>query len=570
MEKLQSAVQDFKKLLWVIAFFSLFTNLLMLAIPLYMLQIYDRVLPSQSSATLTFLSMIALLALLVLGGMETVRSILANRTAARFDASLGDVVLKQVIRTGAGSGGSSQPMRDLSAIRTIISSRQAFAVLDLPFASIFIALLFLIHPHLFWITLAGALVLIMIALLNQFLSSKSTDKQSEKSIITALQTEYLARNADSLVAMGMVNNVVNHWGNVHSNAMISGDEAGKINAIFTGISKFVRLTLQIVILGYGAVLVLQGEMTPGMIFASSIISGRALGPIDQVIGSWRQITGGLDSWKRLKEFLGKSKPQESYMTLPRPNGELEVRDILQPNALDPAARPVLGRVSFKLNPGESVAVIGPSGSGKSTLARIIIGAVTPLSGSVRIDGHDINNWDPEQIGQYIGYLAQDVDLLPGTIAQNISRFEQNPEPEKIIAAAKLAHVEDLIKTMPKGYDTPIGPGGAQISGGEKQRIGLARAFYGNPQLLILDEPNSSLDRFGEIALNRALSSAKKNKISVFIITQRESALALVDKIMRMQAGQIVDFGNKTEIMNKYRATQEQSKKPIDSKDNSND
>lgn len=554
MEKLKIAVADFKRLVWVVAFFSLFTNLLLLAIPLYMLQIYDRVLPSQSAATLTFLSIIALLALMVLGGMEAVRSVLANRIAARLDASLGDTVLQQVIRSGAANGGNSQPMRDLTALRTIIGSRQAFAMLDLPFASIFIALLYLIHPQLFWITLFGALILAGLAYFNQILSAKATGEQSSKSIMSALQTEYLARNAESLVAMGMVNNVVNHWGAAHSQTMQHGDQVGKINAIFTGLSKFIRLMLQIVILGYGAVLVLAGEMTPGMIFASSIISGRALAPIDQVIGSWRQLTSGLESWKRLQKFLGMSKPHEKYMSLPIPAGRLDVQEIYQPNALDPAARPVLGRVSFSLNPGESVAVIGPSGSGKSTLARIIIGAITPRGGTVRIDGHDISNWDPEHIGKHIGYLAQDVELLPGTIAQNISRFESNPDSKKIIEAAGLAHVEDLIKSMPRGYDTPIGPGGAQISGGEKQRIGLARAFYGDPKLLVLDEPNSSLDRFGEIALNKALQEAKQKRITVFIITQRESALALVDKLMRIQAGTIADFGNKAEIIKKFSAS----------------
>lgn len=553
MDKLRSAVSDFKRLVWVIAFFSLFTNILMLAIPLYMLQIYDRVLPSQSSATLTFLSIIALLALLVLGGMEAVRSILANRVAARIDATLGDEVLQQVIRAGSLTGGSSQPMRDLSAIRTILGSRQAFAVLDLPFASIFIAILYFIHPHLFWITLAGAVVLAMLALLNQYLSSAPVREQSDKAIMTALQTEYLARNADSLVAMGMVRNVVDHWGANHALEMQVGDRAGRINALFTGVSRFIRLTLQIVILGYGALLVLDGEITPGMIFASSIVAGRALAPIDQVISSWRQVTGGLESWRRLKKFISNVKPAERYMSLPRPQGLLEVQELLQPNALDPAAKPVLSRVSFRLEPGESVAVIGPSGSGKSTLARIIVGAINPRSGTVRIDGHDITNWDPEALGRHIGYLAQDVDLLPGTIAQNISRFDPAPDPQDVISAARLAHAEDLIKTMPKGYDTPIGPGGAQISGGEKQRIGLARAFYGDPQLLVLDEPNSSLDRFGEIALNKALSEAKEKGITVFIITQRESALALVDKILRIQAGQIVDFGDKAEIMKKYAA-----------------
>ncbi len=559
MERLQGAVSDFKRLLWVIGFFSLFTNLLMLAIPLYMLQIYDRVLPSQSSATLTFLSIIAVLALMVLGGMEAVRSLLANRTAARIDADLSDTVLQQVIRSGSVSGGSSQPMRDLTAVRTLVSSRQAFALLDLPFASIFVALLYLVHPHLFWITLAGALLLACVAILNQWLSAKAAHKQSATAIMSALQTEYLARNADSLVAMGMVNNVVNHWGRAHSASMQAGDETGKINSIFTGVSKFLRLLLQIVILGYGAVLVLEGEMTPGMIFASSILSGRALQPIDQVIGSWRQLVSGMESWKRLQEFLKKSKTRENYMALPRPQGQLEVRDILHVNSADAAARPILARVSFRLEPGESVAVIGPSGSGKSTLARIIIGAVSPRSGTVRIDGHDISNWDPEEIGKYIGYLAQDVELLPGTIAQNISRFEPRPSPEKIIEAAQLAHVEDLIKTMANGYDTPIGPGGVQISGGEKQRIGLARAFYGDPQFLVLDEPNSSLDRHGEIALNRALASAKKKGITVFIITQRETALNLVDKIMRIQAGQIVDFGDRVEIIKKYSANTPQPK-----------
>lgn len=561
MDKLHSASADFKRLLWIIAFFSLFTNLLMLAIPLYMLQIYDRVLPSQSSATLTFLSIIAFVALLVLGGMEAVRSILANRTANRFDAGLGDTVLKHVIRTSSASAGSAQPMRDLSMIRTVISSRQAFALLDLPFATVFIAILYVIHPHLFWITLAGAAILTFIALLNQAWSSKPTRRQAEKSIQTALQTEYLAKNADSLVAMGMVTNVVNYWGSNHAESMRQSDYVGKINSIFTGISRFFRLGLQIVILGYGALLVLDGEITPGMIFASSIVSGRALQPIDQVIGSWRQITGGWQAWTRLKKFLNTAKSEDEFTPLSAPNGLLEVQDVVQLNALDPSARPILGNVSFKLEAGESVAVIGPSGSGKSTLARIIVGAIKPRAGMVRIDGHDISNWDPEDIGQYIGYLAQDVELLPGTIAQNISRFAPNPSSQSIIEAAKLAHVEDLIKTMPRGYDTLIGPGGAQISGGEKQRIGLARAFFGNPKLIVLDEPNSSLDRFGEDALNRALLAAKERKITVFVITQRESVLARIDKIMRMRAGKISDFGDRNEIIKKY-SKNTQTKVPV--------
>lgn len=552
MNIIKNATRDFTQLLWVMAFFSLFSNLMMLAIPLYMLQIYDRVLPSQSTDTLTFLSIIAVFALLVLGGMEAIRAVLANRAAVRLDATLGDTVLKQIIRTGAFSGGNAQPMRDLAGIRNLISSRQVFAVLDLPFATIFIGLLYLVHPHLFWLTLAGAVILTMIAILNQVATSRASKIQSEKQMSSSLQTEFLARNADSLVAMGMINNVVNHWGNLHVQSIMAGDKSAKANATFSGISRFIRLGIQIAVLGYGAKLVLQGEMTPGMIFASSIVSGRALQPIDQVIGAWRNLSSGAQSWKRLKQFLSFADNETEYTQLPAPKGLLQVSNIVQPNALDPTAKPILAKISFQLEPGTAVVVIGPSGSGKTTLARVIVGALKPRAGTVRLDGHDINNWDPEDLGKYIGYLAQDVELLPGTIAQNISRFEHSPSSEKIMQAASIAHVDDLIKSMPKGFDTPIGPGGAQISGGEKQRIGLARAFYGEPKLLVLDEPNSSLDRIGETALLRAVIEAKKKNISVIIISQRESALAVADKIIRMQAGEITDFGDRDTIVEKYK------------------
>ena len=551
MDQLESAKRDFNRLLWVVGFFSIFTNLLMLSIPLYMLQIYDRVLPSQSSATLAFLTMLAFLALLVLGAMESVRSILANRMAARFDASLGDSVLRHVIRDGAASGGSSQPVRDVAAIRSLIGSRQSFAILDMPFAAIFVGLMYFIHPSLFWITLAGAVILALIALLNQYLSRKPALRQNETGIATGFQTEYLARNADSLVAMGMVSNVVDNWGRSHSVEMIEGDRLGRISAIFTGISRFFRLGLQIVIQGYGALLVLDGQMTAGMIFASSIVSGRALQPIDQVIGSWRQTAAGYQSWKRLCAFLSGKRSLTAQSPLPRPKGTLQVAGIFQPNPQDPAGNPILAGISFNLEAGKSVAILGPSGSGKTTLARIIVGARKAMRGTVRIDGHDIANWDSEALGAHIGYLAQDVELLPGTIAQNISRFSPNPDPQKYMDAARLAHAEELIKAMPKGYDTLIGPGGVQISGGEKQRIGLARAFYGDPCLLVLDEPNSSLDKIGEKALNHALSEAGRKGITVIIVTQRESALAGVDKIMRMAKGRILDFDDRDKILAKF-------------------
>jgi ATP-binding cassette subfamily C protein len=288
-----------------------------------------------------------------------------------------------------------------------------------------------------------------------------------------------------------------------------------------------------------------------MIFAASLISGRALQPLDQVIGSWRHLASGLQSWKRVQAFMEKADRRDKYTKLPPPEGHLEVVDLLQINPADPAKPPILARISFALEAGKSVAVLGPSGSGKSTLARMIVGAAVPRAGHVRIDGHDIANWDPEDLGRYIGYLAQEVELVPGTVAQNISRFDPAPNDADIVAAAKAAHVEDLIQRLPRGYDTVIGMGGVQISGGEKQRIGLARALYGKPRLLVLDEPNSSLDRVGELALMRALADAKANHVTVFVITQREMVLAGVDKIIRMQNGAILEYDDRDVILARH-------------------
>lgn len=537
------------------AVFSLAVNVLMLTMPLYMLQIYDRVLPSQSTDTLVFLSLIAGLALLVLGLLEVVRSIIANRVAARLDVSLSDLALRTVIRRGTNMPGLIQPVRDVFSLRGLLSSKIAFSVLDLPFSTLFIGIMYFIHPSLFWITVAGAAVLTAIAFANQWAIAKESLLQARMTLQSDNRAENLARNSESLIAMGMVGNTIDKWGADHAQSLVHADRAAKTNAWFAGISRTVRFALQIAILGYGAKLVLDGEMTPGMIFAASIISGRGLQPIDQVIGSWRQLATGWQSWKRVSKFLQDADIRQDFTRLPAPHGKLEVAGIYVPNWADPARPPILKDISFRLLAGESAAVLGPSGSGKTTLARIVVGAMKPRAGHVRLDGNDIANWDPEELGRDIGYLAQDVELIPGTIAQNISRFAPDAEDADIVAAARLAHAEDLIQAMPNGYDTPIGVGGIQISGGEKQRVALARAFFREPRLLVLDEPNSSLDRIGEMALMRALAEAKEKNITVLIITQREMVLNGVDKILRMQNGSVSDFGNRDDIIAKYRGAQ---------------
>ena len=552
METLKYAVKSFRVLLFIMAGFSLFAALLQLTVPLYMLQIYDRVLPSNSTDTLLFLSLLAGFALLVLGCTEIVRQILANRAATRLDDALSETVLSRVIERGYATNGNAQPMRDLQVVQSILSSRVLFNVIDLPFVTIFLAFLYLIHPSIFWLAVAGAILLVFITGLNQWMTKSSNEAQTAAANVASQQAGYLARNSDSIIAMGMTRNVVSNWENWNDSALVSADRSSRINSIFAGISSTLRMGIQIAVLGYGAYLVQAGEMTAGMIFAASLISGRALQPIYVTISSWRQLNAGWRAWKNIKMFLGTGDSRDNYTELASPVGSLSVEAVLQPNPTDATKPPLLNRVSFALNPGESVGVVGASGSGKTTLARIIVGAIKPVAGHVRLDGTELSNWNPDQLGMHIGYVEQDVELLPGTIAQNIARFRSDAKDEDILQAARMAHVEDLIKKMPKGYDTVIGPGGQHVSGGEKQRIALARAFFGNPKLLVLDEPNSSLDRIGENALMRALMAAKQNEITVFLVTQREKVIQAVDKILRMEAGRVTDFDTRDAVIEAHR------------------
>ncbi len=563
MKNLILARRDFRTALWRMAVFSFFVNILLLVMPLYMLQIYDRVLPSQSNDTLLFLSLIAIFALVVMGILEMVRSVLANRAASNLETVLGDDVLSMSILAGTRTNGSIQPLRDLQTIRGVISSRLAFAVLDLPFSFLFSAVLYIIHPDLFWIVVGGALVLAALAFFGQILVAKPTAQNVESTIRSNHRAEYLARNSDSLRAMGMMKNSVALWGEEYARSLVAGDRAAVISGIMGGISKAFRMGLQIGILGYGAILVLDGEITAGMIFASSIISSRALQPIDQVINSWRQLAAGWLSWQRLSSDLEKFQIRDRFTPLPEPAANIVARDLYYANPVNLANPPIVMGISFQINAGEIVAIVGPSGAGKSTLARILVGALVPQRGVVRIDGHDIANWDPEELGKHIGYLSQDVELLPGTVGQNISRFIPDAREEEIWAASEMAHAQELIQRLPNAYDTPISTGISQISGGEKQRIGLARAFFGNPKILVLDEPNSSLDAAGTRALVMALAAAKKKGIAVLLITQRTEVIQFVDKIMQIVDGSLKLFGPRDSVLKKLReeAQNNESKPP---------
>ncbi|MBZ9710928.1 type I secretion system permease/ATPase [Mesorhizobium sp. ESP7-2] len=526
--------------------FSLLINILLLVIPLYLLQVYDRVLPSSSVETLVYLSGIAVLALAFLGLLDAIRAVYTQRVAATVDRKLGASTF--AISLGAKYAGLS-PLRDLASVCAFIRSRGVAVLFDLPFAPVFLALLYLIHPVLFWVTVAGAVLLLFLVAANQLAIGRNDALSTERSALASQAEQAFARNAETLRAMGMVENASRVWARHVAAALAFHDRSSSANAIFSGASRALRMMLQLAILGAGAWLVLQGQMTAGMIFASSLVSSRALQPLDQLIGAWRQIADARRAWTRLEKALAARPAEARKLILPDPAGAICAQDVffMPPNAR-PGTEPILKRLTFAIGAGEALAIVGPSGAGKSTLARLLVGAAQPTGGSIRIDGADIGTWDESQLGKHVGYLAQEVELFPGSIAQNVARFDPEADDGAIVDAARRAQVHELILAQRDGYQTMIGPSDRALSGGERQRIGLARAFYGNPRILVLDEPSSHLDGSGEAALEAVLSAARTAGVTVVVITHQPSIAAACDRVMLLRGGMIEAFGPSTEML----------------------
>jgi len=531
-----------------VGIFSLLINILLLVIPLYLLQVYDRVLPSSSVETLLYLSAIAVLALAFLGFLDAIRAIYTQRVAATVDQKLGSRTFAASLGAKHAGGGWS-PLRDLASVCAFIKSRGVAVLFDLPFAPIFLALLFLIHPVLFWLTLGGAVLLIALVVANQLAIGRNDALSAERSALASLSEQTFVRNAETLRAMGMVQNAANTWGRHVAEALTLHDRSSSANAIFSGTSRGLRMMLQLAILGAGAWLVLQGQMTAGMIFASSLVSSRALQPLDQLIGSWRQIADARRAWKRLEKALSAHPAEARKLTLPDPSGAISVQDLffIAPNAAF-GTEPILKRLGFEIGAGEAVAIVGPSGAGKSTLARLLVGAVQPTGGCVRIDGADLGTWDEKQLGRRIGYLAQEVEIFPGSIAENVARFDPDADDASIIEAARRVEAHELILTLRDGYQTRIGPSERTLSGGERQRIGLARAFYGNPRILVLDEPNTHLDGTGEATFEAVFAAARASGVTIVVITHRPSIAAACDRVMLLRGGVIEAFGPSGEVL----------------------
>ncbi len=527
--------------------FSIAVNLLVLAIPVYLFNMSDRVLTSRSTDTLIMLTMIVVVAIGAHVLMDMMRRIILMRVAVETEARLGGPVLSAAAK--AAQGGSSrefQTLADLQHLRSFITGPVLLTMFDAPIAPLYFAVIFLIHPHLGLIVLASGIGLMGVAILNQRITAVPFTRANAFGARANLQAEAMARNAQVINAMGMIPEGVQVWGQETVESLRAQVAGQDLNIIMTGVSKFLRLCTQIAILGWGAWLALESELTGGMIIAASIVASRALAPLEGTIEGWRNFVQARSAYGRVKTLLQSSPLNFDRLRLPRPQGHLSVERILY--VPPPTKKVILNGISFQLQPGESLSIVGDSGTGKTMLARMLVGSIIPTAGSVRLDMMDLRNWDPRQFGESVGYLPQDVQLFPASIKANIARMREDARDEDIFDAAELADVHEMISSFAQGYETVVGMDGSPLSGGQRQRIGLARAFYGNPRLMVLDEPNSNLDAGGERALAQALLRAKKKQITVVTITQRAALLRSVDKIMILHNGAVQAFGSRDEIL----------------------
>lgn len=542
-----------RQALFDIGIFSFVINALMLVMPLYLLQVYDRVLTSNRTETLIYLSLIAVFGFVCLGLFEALRSVYAVRIANRFDIENAKPAFLAGLASPRAAEGDVQPLRDLATVQKLISSKLAFLLFDLPFVPLFIFILFFIHPLLFWLTIAGVVVLVLIALANQWAVSRKMRVTNGNQLAAMNAAQFVTRNADSVRALGMTDHAVGQWASIHLPSVDGADWTGRVNAMFSGASRAVRMILQIAILGVGAWLVLRGEMTAGMIFASSIISGRGLQPIDQLIGSWPQLVDARQTYQRLNAALDDVKEVRGFDPVPVLKGAIQVENLVYrlPFAGQNDA-PIIKAISFAVEPGRCMVIVGPNGAGKSTLLRLMSGALPVSLGFIRFDGADVKSYSPDELGKQIGYLGQNIELLPGTLFQNIARFDPNATEEAVIKAAKLANVHDEISARPQGYQTIVGAQGYKPSGGHVQRLGLARALYGDPRLVFLDEPNANLDEQGHQSLVNTLVLLKQAGVTIIMVTQRDEILPIADEIMVFDRGLIVERDSGDKILQKYR------------------
>ncbi len=530
---------------------SALVNILYLTGSFFMLEVYDRVLPSRSIPSLVALSLLALLLYGFQGAFELIRGRMLVRIAGALDESLSARIYRALVKVPLKlrmQGDGLQALRDFDQVRSFLSGTGPAALFDLPWLPFYVAICFLFHPVIGYVAIGGGLVLSLLT----YLTNRSTQAPARKASEAGGQRNAFAqasqRNAEVVQAMGMTGRLTRLWEGRNAEFRDHNRRTSDIGNGYGALSKVFRMALQSGVLAAGAVLVIEGEASPGIIIAGSILTARALAPVELAIGNWRGFVSARQSWERLKELLKVLPEAEAPLALPSPRESLSVEGLASgPPA---AQRLIFTDISFTVRAGSALGVIGPSGSGKSSLARALIGVWPAYRGSVRLDGAALDQWDSDALGAHIGYLPQDVELFAGTVAQNISRFAEDATPEAVVAAAKAARVNDLILRLPNGYDTEIGEGGAALSAGQRQRVALARALYGDPLLIVLDEPNSNLDAEGEQALSEAIMNVRARGGIIVVIAHRPSALASADLVLMMNEGRMQAFGPKEEVLSK--------------------
>jgi PrtD family type I secretion system ABC transporter len=564
---LKQVIDACKPVLTIVFVFAFVVNIFNLITPLYSLLVLDKVLGSNSMETLFYLSLLMVVVYMALHLMQVARSFTLIKLGEWLDQKLSPVLFANSIKLSAkkASLGASQNLRDLQTVKQFLTSTGINTVFDAPWSIVYVIVLFGIHPYMGWLTIIGAVVLCVLAFFNAYATHHNLSEATEFQIKSMNMSDIAARNSEVVEAMGMMGAVVKNWHIFNRKALDYQSIASYRNGIITNFTRFIRMVLQMLVTAIGAYVVVQTkgmEMSVGGMIASSIMCGRALAPFDNMIEIWKSMSGALKSYKKLHFAFSEDSDRHDALSLPVPEGKLSAENLYfapikdrmtmmkeQQAGIPPSY--TLKGINFDLDAGDSLAIIGPSAAGKSTLAKLIVGVWKPNQGVVRLDGADVYTWGRDDFGRHVGYLPQDVELFSGTVKDNIARLQENANSEDIIKAAKASGAHEMILRLRNGYETEIGVGGASLSGGQRQRVGLARAFYGNPKLIVLDEPNASLDEIGERALVDAMKYAKDNKITTIVVSHRPSILSSVDKILIIQEGVVAAFGSREEILARF-------------------
>jgi ATP-binding cassette subfamily C protein/ATP-binding cassette subfamily C protein EexD len=543
---LDRAIRACRSQFWAVGVFSGVVNALQLTVSIYMMQVFDRVLSTRSIDTLLYLTLIAVAAIGLMAILEAARSQVMQRVGAWIEQKVAPEGFTRAIESQLrGRPYRMEALRDLAVCRGYIGSPGALALYDVPWVPIFLLVIFLLHPVMGWIALIGAGLLFGLTLVNELSTSGLLRKANTAAMSSQRRADSIVRNAEVIDSMGMLPAVMARWREGVAEMTPPMSRASDRAAVLLAVTKFFRLSVQVAILGVGAYLVLQQELTSGASIAGSIIMGRALAPVEQLIGGWKQLVQARQSWRRLTSFLSLPRLRPPGLPLPEPRGRLTVERVSYAFPGQPQA--IIKGVNFALDAGESLAIIGPSAAGKTTLIRLLIGTLPAAAGSVRLDGADVYTWMREDFGRHVGYLPQDVELFDGTVFRNIARMGE-AEPEQVYEAARLAGCHDMILRLPQGYETEIGEGGQHLSGGQRQLIGLARSMFGQPKFVVLDEPNSNLDGDAEAALLRALQTLKEQGTTVVLVSHRPALVQGVDKVLLLRDGAMEMFGPRAEVL----------------------